>query len=249
MSISSLFSQTLGLTFRVLHKINRAKLTQTAELQEVAIPEKLINLLLQAGIERNSPIEQPHLAIHDGFFEVKFFLVPSRIREENGKEKPKLTNQNKPLFCVLPLHFDHIVYDAHRAEAVITRFGKVTLAPSTFFQHFSNVFYQAYLNSRFGESKLLRALAEGIAGVSYLPAFRLCGNELRPASLRLDLHRILESQSVSNALIASGIRGLVGISSLKEEEGQAVLTLILGSKFDNEMAQSSSYQGFYLSHE
>ncbi|MCS7211369.1 MAG: hypothetical protein RMI34_01225 [Chloroherpetonaceae bacterium] len=182
---------------------------------DVVIPEKACNLFLEAITKRDSPIQKPHIVIHDKWFELKFFHV----------QPPA-----PALFCVLPLHIAELVINSEYHYAVIERAGKLSIVSGSVWQSIPNKLWQAYLNSSRGERRILKAIADSVEFIDFLPAFRLCGNELRPASLRLNLTEVFKQHHVTALMMEHGITDIVGISSLTEEEGQFVLNLRLGSK-------------------
>lgn len=78
--------------------------------------------------------------------------------------------------------------------------------------------------------KILQAIAKSVEHIDFLPAFRLCGGEIRPAALRFNLTNVLKQNQVMSLLMEHGITDIVGISSVSEEEGQFVLSVRIGSK-------------------
>ncbi len=182
---------------------------------DVVIPEKVCNLFLEAITKRDSPIQKPHLVIHDKWFELKFFHV-----QPFGPS----------LFCVLPLHISELIINSEYHYAVIERAGKLSIISGSFWQSLPNKLWQAYLNTKRGEKKVLQAIAKSVEHIDFLPAFRMCGGEVRPASLRFNLTDVLKQNRVAALLMEHGITDIIGISSLNEEEGQFVLSLRLGSR-------------------
>ncbi len=180
---------------------------------EIVVPEKAINVCLELGTKRDSPIQKPHVVIHDKFFELKFFMV----------QPPK-----QLLFCVLPLRVAHLVVDSEQHVAVVERAGDIQIVSGSMWQAVWHKTYQVYLNSRYGETRVLNAIANSVDFVRFMPAFKLCGDKLRPAALRIDLEKILKQHHVAARLMEFGITDIIGISSLREEEGQFVLKVKLG---------------------
>ncbi len=182
---------------------------------DIVISEKACNLFLEAITKRDSVIQKPHLVIHDKWFELKFFHVQPL---------------GQTLFCVLPLHISELIINAEHHYAVIERAGKISIISGSFWQSVSHKLWQVYLNTSRGEKKVLQAIAKSVEHIDFLPAFRLCGGEIRPAALRFNLTNVLKQNQVVSLLMEHGITDIVGISSVSEEEGQFVLSVRIGSK-------------------
>lgn len=182
---------------------------------DVVISEKACNIFLEAITKRDSPIQKPHLVIHDKWFELKFFHVQPF---------------GQTLFCVLPLHVSELIINSEYHYAVIERAGKLSIISGNFWQSVPNKLWQAYLNTSRGEKKVLQAIAQSVDHIDFLPSFRMCGGEVRPASLRFNLTEVLKQNRVAALLMEHGVTDIIGVSSVSEEEGQFVLSLRLGSR-------------------
>jgi hypothetical protein len=182
---------------------------------DIVVSEKACNLFLEAITKRDSVIQKPHLVIHDKWFELKFFHVQPL---------------GQTLFCVLPLHISELIINSEHHYAVIERAGKISIISGSFWQSVPHKLWQIYLNTSRGERKVLQAIAKSVEHIDFLPAFRLCGGEIRPAALRFNLTDVLKQNRVAALLMEHGITDIVGVSSVSEEEGQFVLSVRIGSK-------------------
>lgn len=181
-------------------------------VKEITVSEKSINLFLEATSERTSAVQKPHVVLHDGWFEFKFFLIEAGLF-------------SKGVFCVLPLHISHLNLSARRRTITIERKGNLTLVVDGLWRYFPVKLYQRYFNSRAGESVVLGALAEAFTFVKYTPSLMAFGEVRRASALRLDLDKLLTEHRLMSMLLNSKPAEWLSISNLREEEGQLKLTL------------------------
>ncbi len=182
---------------------------------ELVLTEKAVNLALRSAEKPDAPIQN---------FSVKF--------------RPNLSELHfsfKGIFgdwisCRLPLHVAELTVVKNESVAVVERAGKLRIASESIWQLFYYQFVQAYFNSRFGERRLLTSLVRSVPCLSLEPGFHLCGKAVRPIGLCINIEKILQQKSIASILIRHGIMNIVGITGLREEEGQFVIDLIVGNK-------------------
>ncbi len=182
---------------------------------ELVLTEKAVNLALRAAEKPDAPIQN---------FSVKF--RPNRS---------ELHFSFKGIFgdwlsCRLPLHISELTVIKNESVAVVERAGKLRIASESIWQLFYYQLVQAYFNSRFGEKRLLASLVKSVPCLSLEPEFRLCGKVVRPIGLCINIEKILQQKTVASLLIRHGVMNIVGITGLREEEGQFVIDLIVGNK-------------------
>lgn len=197
---------------------------------ELVLTEKAVNVALRA-------VEKPNSRVQN--LSVKFFPNKTELRFSfKGAFGDWLS-------CRLPLHVAELTVVKNESVAVIERAGKLRVASESLWQLFYYQFVQAYLNSRFGERRLLKALAESVDCLSVEPSFHLCGKAVRPIGLSVNIEKILWRKTVASILARHGIMNVVGISGLREEEGQFVINLIVGNKRADDWRSSRRSQTFF----
>ncbi len=182
---------------------------------ELVLTEKAVNVALRS-------IEKPDAPVQN--FSIKF---RPNVSELHFSFKGIFGDW---LSCRLPLHVSRLTVIKNESVAVVERAGKLRIASESLWQLFYYQFVQAYFNSRFGERRLLTSLAKSVPCLSLEPGFRLCGKVVRPIGLCINIEKILQEKNVASVLIRHGIMNIVGITGLREEEGQFVIDLIVGNK-------------------
>ncbi len=182
---------------------------------ELVLTEKAVNLALQAAEKPGAPVQN---------FSVKF---RPNVSELHFSFKGIFGDW---LSCRLPLHVSELTVIKNESVAVVERAGKLRIASESLWQLFYYQFVQAYFNSRFGERRLLTALVESIPCLSLEPGFHLCGKVVRPIGLCINIEKILQEKTVASVLIRHGVMNIVGVTGIREEEGQFVINLIVGNK-------------------
>lgn len=192
-------------------QVNRSPYFET----ELVLTEKAVNLALRSAEKPGAPAQN---------FSVKF---RPNVSELHFSFKGVFGDW---LSCRLPLHIAELTVVKNESVAVVERAGKLRISSESLWQLFYYQFVQAYFNSRFGERRLLAALAESVPCLTLEPGFHLCGKVVRPIGLCINIEKILQQKSVASLLIRHGVMNIVGITGLREEEGQFVINLIVGSK-------------------
>ncbi|MFN3562495.1 MAG: hypothetical protein ACK4XY_05015 [Chloroherpetonaceae bacterium] len=182
---------------------------------ELVLTEKAVNLALRSAERPDAPVRNLSVRFLPNLSELHFSF--------------------KGIFgdwlsCRLPLHIAELTVVKNQSVAVVERAGKLRIASESLWQLFYYQFVQAYFNSRFGERRLLASLAQSVPCMSLEQGFYLCGKVVRPIGLSINIEKILEQKTIASALIRHGIMNIVGITGLREEEGQFVINLIVGKK-------------------
>ena len=182
---------------------------------ELVLTEKAVNLALRSVEKPDAPVQNIAVKFHPNLSELHFSF--------------------KGIFgdwlsCRLPLHVAELTVVKNESVAVVERAGKLRIASESIWQLFYYQFIQAYFNSRFGERKLLTSLAESVPCLTLEPAFHLCGKAVRPIGLCINIEKILQQKTITTILIRHGVMNIVGITGLREEEGQFVIDLMVGNK-------------------
>ncbi|MCS6989095.1 MAG: hypothetical protein NZM06_06205 [Chloroherpetonaceae bacterium] len=197
---------------------------------ELVFTEKAVNVALRA-------IEKPNARVQD--LSVKFFPNKTELRFSlRGVFGDWIS-------CRLPLHVAELTVVKNESVAVVERAGKLRIASESPWRLFYYQLVQAYLNSRFGERRLLKTLAESVDCLSVEPSFHLCGKAVRPIGLNVNIEKILRQKTVASILVRHGIMNVVGISGLREEEGQFVVNVIVGNKRADDWRSSRRSQAFF----
>ncbi|MBC8045087.1 MAG: hypothetical protein IAF08_16735 [Rhizobacter sp.] len=178
----------------------------------IRISEKALNVFLELTSKRDSPLQKPHIVLHEGSFDLKFFLI-----QPDGKS----------VFCVLPLHISAFLISARRRSVTLERAGKISIVPESFWQIVFAKSYQAYLNSAFGEKTLLRKVAEGFEFVRYTPSHRVFGELTARSSLQVDLTKVLAQHKALSIAMQLEPEHLLKVTRLEEHEGELRLTVSL----------------------
>ncbi len=195
---------------------------------ELVLTEKVVNLALRSIERTDAPVRDFSIKFHTNLSELHFSF--------------------KGIFgdwlsCRLPLHVSELTVMKNESVAVIKRAGKLRIASESLWQLFYYQFIQAYFNSRFGERRLLETLVKSVPWLSLEPEFRLCGRVVRPLSLCINIEKILQQKTVASMLVRHGVMNIVGITGIREEEGQFVINLIVGGKGSQESQWQSPHRG------
>lgn len=182
---------------------------------ELVLTEKAVNLALRSVEKPDAPVQNVSVKFHPNLSELHFSF------------KGIFGNW---LSCRLPLHISELTVVKNESVAVIKRAGKLRVASESIGQLFYYQFVQAYFNSRFGERRLLTSLVRSVPCLTLEPGFHLCGKAVRPIGLCINIEKILQEKTIASALIRHGVMNIVGITGLREEEGQFVINLIVGNK-------------------
>jgi hypothetical protein len=216
MGIAGLIMKAMGFAAKVAeaHLASRARQGgQTYFETDIIFPEKAINIGLSLAAKGNPSIENPSVEIHDKYFELAY-TYRTRLGER--------------LFCRVPLHIAALAVNNNESYAEVHRAGKISVASESVWKLFLLKGYQAYFNSRYGERNLLGAVSKGVEHVDYRPSFWLCGREVHESALCVNLDKVLREHRVASLLYQAGVMNIAGISGLREEEGQLVVTLTIG---------------------
>ena len=213
----------LARTFQEHQRVWRTPYFQT----ELVLTEKAVNLALRSVERADAPIRD---------FSIKF---RPNVSELHFSFKGIFGDW---LSCRLPLHISELTVVKNESVAVVERAGKLRIASESIWQLFYYQFVQAYFNSRFGERRLLAALVKSVPCLTLEPEFRLCGKVVRPIGLCINIEKILQQKTVASLLIQHGIMNIVGITGLREEEGQFVIDLIVGNKRSSESQWQSAHR-------
>jgi hypothetical protein len=194
---------------------------------ELVLTEKAVNLALRSVERADAPIKNVSVKFRPNLSELHFSF--------KGMFGDWLS-------CRLPLHISELTVVKNESVAVVKRAGKLRIASESMWQLFYYQFVQAYFNSRFGERRLLSSLAESVPCLSLEPAFYLCGKVVRPIGLCINIEKILQEKPVASLLIRHGVMNIVGITGIREEEGQFVIDLIVGNKGTRESQWQSPHR-------
>ncbi len=194
---------------------------------ELVLTEKAVNVALRATEKPDAPIKNMSVKFRPNLSELHFSF--------------------KGIFgdwlsCRLPLHISELTVVKNESVAVIKRAGKLRIASESLWQLFYYQLVQAYFNSRFGEKRLLESLVKSVSCLSLEPSFHLCGKVVRPIGLCINIEKILQEKTVATLLIRHGVMNIVGITGLREEEGQFVIDLIVGNKRSTESQWQSPHR-------
>ncbi|MFQ3599048.1 MAG: hypothetical protein SNJ55_11075 [Chloroherpetonaceae bacterium] len=194
---------------------------------ELVLTEKAVNLALRSSEKPDAPVQNFSVKFHPNVSELHFSF--------------------KGIFgdwlsCRLPLHVSELTVVKNESVAVVERAGKLRIASESLWQLFYYQFVQAYFNSRFGERRLLTSLAQSVPCLTLEPGFHLCGKAVRPIGLCINIEKILQEKTIASLLIRHGIMNIVGITGLREEEGQFVIDLIVGNKHSTKSEWQSQHR-------
>lgn len=182
---------------------------------EISIPEKALNVFLEMGTKRDAEMQKPHIVVYKGHFKLKFYTQDA------------LRNS---VFYEIPLHVAELTLAGSRQVAFLELAGKISIVPGKTRRLIVDKAKQVVCNSKYGRHKILQKVADSVEHLKYRPGFYMCGNEVRPTSLQLEVGRLLRQHQTASLLLDLGLTNIVGITGLREEEGKFVLGVSVGRK-------------------
>lgn len=186
---------------------------------EISIPEKALNVFLEMGTKRDAEMQKPHIVVHKGYFRLKFYTQDA------------LKN---PVFYEIPLHVAELSLVGNRQIALLELAGKIAIVPGKTSRLIVDKVKQGICNSKYGRHKILQKVADSVEHLKYKKGFYMCGNEVRPISLQLEIGKLLRQHQTASMLLDLGLTNVVGITGLREEEGKFVLGVSVGRKKSEE---------------
>lgn len=182
---------------------------------EIAIPEKALNVFLEMGTKRDAEMQKPHIVVYKGHFKLKFYTQDAL---------------KQPVYYEIPLHVAELTLAGNRQVALLELTGKISIVPGKTRRLLVDKVKQGVCNSRYGRHKILQKVADSVEHLKYKPGFYMCGSEVRPTSLQLEIGKLLRQHQTASVLLDLGITNVVGVTGLREEEGKFVMGVSVGRK-------------------
>ncbi|NTW50119.1 MAG: hypothetical protein HGB19_10390 [Chlorobiales bacterium] len=182
---------------------------------EITVPEKALNVLLEMGTKRDAEMQKPHIVVYNGYFKLKFYTQDAL---------------KQPVYYEIPLHVAELTLAGSRQVALLELAGKISIVPGKTRRLLVDKVKQGVCNSRYGRHKILQKVADSVEHLKYREGFYMCGNEVRPTSLQLEIGRLLRQHQTASMLLDLGLTNVIGITGLREEDGRFVLGVSVGRK-------------------